>query len=227
MRGSPKSYTQREASVLEWAEPNRTGPEKKETTEPARVGRFHVRMYKEGPVARVDSLHVSSSIPSSYFFPTTKPHPAHPRNQSSPSPPPIRNPDVGGGSGFVIYIEKTENTEEFKKMGRSFADVGDSSGAFSECNSDRSGEFSSPGSPISGISGGSGSGAAALHRLLLSCAADNSDEVIHGLITDIESPSASIQAKQNAAMELRLLAKHSPENRLKIARAGAVRPLIS
>ncbi|PKU86593.1 U-box domain-containing protein 4 [Dendrobium catenatum] len=104
----------------------------------------------------------------------------------------------------------------------------DSSGAFSECNSDRSGEFSSPGSPINGAGSDSvGGSAAALHRLLISCAADNSDEVISSLIADLDSPSASIDQQRHAALELRLLAKHNPDNRLKIARAGAVRPLVS
>lgn len=109
-------------------------------------------------------------------------------------------------------------------MGPSFSD---SSGPFSECNSDRSGEFSSPGSPISSGSDSVGSSAAALHRLLISCAADNSDEVISSLIADLDSASASIDQQRRAAMELRLLAKHNPDNRLKIARAGAVGPLVS
>ncbi|KAJ0973699.1 hypothetical protein J5N97_015664 [Dioscorea zingiberensis] len=53
------------------------------------------------------------------------------------------------------------------------------------------------------------------------------DESLHSLISDLESPSATIDSQRLAAMELRLLAKHSPENRLRIVRAGAVRPLIS
>ncbi|KAK8937959.1 U-box domain-containing protein 4 [Platanthera guangdongensis] len=111
-------------------------------------------------------------------------------------------------------------------MGRNFSDAGDFSGAFSECNSDRSGEFSSTGSPNSYGSDAGSSGSAALHRFLISSAADNSDEVIGSLISDLGSSSASIEHQRRAAMELRLLAKHSSENRLKIARAGAVRPLV-
>ncbi|XP_010942796.1 uncharacterized protein [Elaeis guineensis] len=98
-------------------------------------------------------------------------------------------------------------------MGRSLSD---SSGAFSECNSDCSGEFS----PTS-------TGGAAHHRLLISCAADYSDDVVRDLISDLESPSVPIESQRHAAMFLRLLAKHSSENRLKIARAGAVRPLVA
>lgn len=108
-------------------------------------------------------------------------------------------------------------------MGRSFSDSGDSSGAFSDCNSDRSGEFPSSGSPnSSGSSGGSG-----LHRHLVSCAADYSDEVVRELIAELESPSASVESQRRAAMELRLLAKHNTENRLRIAEAGAVGPLVA
>ncbi|KAK8943831.1 U-box domain-containing protein 4 [Platanthera guangdongensis] len=115
------------------------------------------------------------------------------------------------------------NQGEFLYMGRSF----DSSGAFSECNSDCTGEFSTPGSPISVGSDASGGKVAALQRLLISCAPDNSDEVILGLVSDLETLTDSIDLQRHAVMEIRLLAKHNPENRLKIARAGAVRPLIS
>ncbi|KAI3794798.1 hypothetical protein L1987_37437 [Smallanthus sonchifolius] len=62
-------------------------------------------------------------------------------------------------------------------------------------------------------------------RLLLSCATENSDELIQHLISALES--CSIDDRKQAAMEIRLLAKNKPENRLKIARAGAVRPLNS
>uniref|UniRef100_A0A1D1YB09 RING-type E3 ubiquitin transferase n=1 Tax=Anthurium amnicola TaxID=1678845 RepID=A0A1D1YB09_9ARAE len=89
----------------------------------------------------------------------------------------------------------------------------ESSGAFSDCNSDRSGEF-----PLD---------SQLAHRLLVSSAADSyySDELVRVLIADLESDSVETQLR--AAMELRLLAKHSTENRVKIARAGAIRPLVS
>ncbi|WOL11893.1 hypothetical protein Cni_G20657 [Canna indica] len=107
-------------------------------------------------------------------------------------------------------------------MGRVYSDGGDFSGAFSECNSDVSGEFSSTSS--SSFVGGDGGG---LHRFLVSCTTDYSDEVVRKLISELESPSASVESQRRAAMELRLLGKHSPENRLRIAAAGAVAPLVA
>ncbi|OAY85834.1 U-box domain-containing protein 4 [Ananas comosus] len=102
----------------------------------------------------------------------------------------------------------------------------DSSGAFSDCSSDRSGEF--PPSPAAAAAGGGGGGGgAAFQRLLLSCAAESSDEVIRGLVAELESGSAPVESLRRAAMELRLLAKHNTENRLRIAGAGAVRPLVA
>ncbi|CAL9045146.1 unnamed protein product, partial [Musa banksii] len=113
----------------------------------------------------------------------------------------------------------------YRYMGRSYSDGGDSSGAFSDCNSDRSGEFPSYGSPTSSSSSSSGGGG--LQRLLVACAADYSDEVVRGLISDLESPAATVESQRRAAMELRLLAKHNPENRLRIVAAGAVGPLVA
>ncbi|GJZ70032.1 U-box domain-containing protein 4-like protein [Tanacetum coccineum] len=89
---------------------------------------------------------------------------------------------------------------------RSFTD---DSTAFSDCNSDISGEFPTTSSES--------------RRLFLSI---NSDVLIQHLITQLES-SPSADAKKQAAMELRLLAKNKPENRLKIVEYGAVKPLIS
>ncbi|XP_072974045.1 U-box domain-containing protein 14 [Typha angustifolia] len=104
---------------------------------------------------------------------------------------------------------------------RSFG-YSDTSSAFSDCNSDRSGEFSP-----SSIAAAAGSGGAALQRLLLSCAAaESSDEVIRTLVSELESLSSPVESLRRAALELRLLAKHNPENRLRIVAAGAVRPLI-
>ncbi|KNA04836.1 hypothetical protein SOVF_195860 [Spinacia oleracea] len=106
----------------------------------------------------------------------------------------------------------------FTYLGRNFSDLNindNSSSAFSDCNSDRSGEFSSATSE-------------SRRRLWLSCAGaadDYSDEIIPQLVSGLES--SSVDDQKQAAMEIRLLAKNKPENRLKIARAGAIRPLIS
>ncbi|MED6217623.1 hypothetical protein PIB30_019389 [Stylosanthes scabra] len=86
-----------------------------------------------------------------------------------------------------------------------------SSSAFSDCNSDISGEFTTTSSQA--------------RRLLIACASDNSDELITHLVTELQS--SSIEDQKQAAMEIRLLAKNKPENRLKIAKAGAIKPLIS
>ncbi|KAG6510224.1 hypothetical protein ZIOFF_028233 [Zingiber officinale] len=104
-------------------------------------------------------------------------------------------------------------------MDQSFTD---SSGAFSDCPSDRSGEF-----PSDEPSTSSSSARAGLHRLLVSSAASYSDDVVRDLISDIESTTAAAETQRRAAMELRLLAKHSPENRLRIAEAGAIGPLVA
>ncbi|KAK6938572.1 Armadillo [Dillenia turbinata] len=110
---------------------------------------------------------------------------------------------------------EAEIQTNYSYMGRNFNDLclngDDNSTAFSDCNSDRSGEFSS----------------ASSHNrlLLLACASDNSDDLINQLVSDLDS--SSIDVKKQAAMEIRLLAKNKPENRIKIGQAGAVRPLIS
>ncbi|THU58941.1 hypothetical protein C4D60_Mb03t19780 [Musa balbisiana] len=114
-----------------------------------------------------------------------------------------------------------ENPSSNRYMGRNDSDT---SGAFSDCNSDRSGEFPSSGWPTTSSSSFGGGG---LHRLLVSYAVDYSHEVVRRLISDLESPSATVESQRRAAMELRLLAKHNPENRLRIAAAGAVGPLVA
>ncbi|KAF9600689.1 hypothetical protein IFM89_011360 [Coptis chinensis] len=86
-----------------------------------------------------------------------------------------------------------------------------SSSTFSDCNSDRSGEFSVSLSPSS--------------CCLIGSASESPDDLIHQLVSSLHSTSIDVQ--RQAALELRLLAKNKQENRLKIARAGAVRPLIS
>ncbi|KAF9668478.1 hypothetical protein SADUNF_Sadunf14G0007700 [Salix dunnii] len=106
-----------------------------------------------------------------------------------------------------------ENSGSFEYMGRSFSElsVNDDSSAFSDCNSDRSGEFQTASSQN--------------RRLLLACAAENSDDLIRQLVSGLES--CSIDEQKQAAMEIRLLAKNKPNDRLKIAKAGAIKPLIS
>ncbi|KAJ6722286.1 U-BOX DOMAIN-CONTAINING PROTEIN 4-LIKE ISOFORM X1 [Salix koriyanagi] len=106
-----------------------------------------------------------------------------------------------------------ENSGSFEYMGRSFSElsVNDDSSAFSDCNSDRSGEFQTATSQN--------------RRLLLACAAENSDDLICQLVSGLES--CSIDEQKQAAMEIRLLAKNKPNDRFKIAKAGAIKPLIS
>ncbi|KAJ6675934.1 U-BOX DOMAIN-CONTAINING PROTEIN 4-LIKE ISOFORM X1 [Salix viminalis] len=106
-----------------------------------------------------------------------------------------------------------ENSGSFEYMGRSFSElsVNDDSSAFSDCNSDRSGEFQTASSQN--------------RRLLLACAAENSDDLLCQLVSGLES--CSIDEQKQAAMEIRLLAKNKPSDRFKIAKAGAIKPLIS
>ncbi|KAK1292447.1 U-box domain-containing protein 14 [Acorus calamus] len=94
-------------------------------------------------------------------------------------------------------------------MGRSSCgdDFDDRSSNFSDINSDRSGEFS----PTT---------ADDLRRSLFGNSSD-----LDRLISDLESPSLDTQ--REAALGLRLLAKDSPDKRLRIAEAGAVPPLVA
>ncbi|CAH1454303.1 unnamed protein product [Lactuca virosa] len=101
---------------------------------------------------------------------------------------------------------ETEVHTNYSYMGRKFSNISlsnDDSAAFSDCNSDRSGEFPTT---------------SATRRLLLACATESSDDLIQQLVSDLDSDS--IEDQKQAAMELRLLAKNKPENRVKIARAG-------
>ncbi|CAJ1972819.1 unnamed protein product [Sphenostylis stenocarpa] len=106
-------------------------------------------------------------------------------------------------------------TEGYTYLGRNFSqlsiDDASSSSAFSDCNSDRSGEFATASSQT--------------RRFLITCATENSDDLIRQLVADLHS--ASLDAQKQAAMEIRLLAKNKPENRLTIAKAGAIKPLIA
>ncbi|XP_052149516.1 U-box domain-containing protein 4-like [Oryza glaberrima] len=64
-----------------------------------------------------------------------------------------------------------------------------------------------------------------IHRLPpLPCATDGA---IAALVEELESPASSLDDLRRAAMELRLLAKHSPDNRLRIVAAGALPPLVA
>ncbi|EOA13613.1 hypothetical protein CARUB_v10026680mg [Capsella rubella] len=92
--------------------------------------------------------------------------------------------------------------------------LNEDSSVFSDCKSDRSGEFQTM-SPES------------RRGLFLSCAIDNSDDLIRYLVTHLESSSSSIEEQKQAAMEIRILSKDKPENRIKLGKAGAIKPLIS
>ncbi|KZV45118.1 U-box domain-containing protein 4-like [Dorcoceras hygrometricum] len=83
--------------------------------------------------------------------------------------------------------------------------------AFSECNSDRSGEFTAA--------------SAQSRRLFVACATENSDELISCLVSALDS--TNIDEQKQAAMQIRLLAKNKADNRIRIAEAGAIKPLIS
>lgn len=115
---------------------------------------------------------------------------------------------------------KTEEPVSFAYIERNFADLGgagldcssasssSSASAFSDCNSDRSGEFSTASSQS--------------RRALMACA---SDDLIHQLVRDLGS--CCLDEQKHAALEIRLLAKNRPENRVRIARAGAIKPLVA
>ncbi|CAO2817762.1 unnamed protein product [Amaranthus hypochondriacus] len=115
-----------------------------------------------------------------------------------------------------METENGSTASGFTYLGMNFGDLtinDNSSSAFSDCNSDRSGEFASASSE-------------SRRKLLLSCTGDDfSDEFIQQLVYSLNS--SSIEEQKQAAMEIRLLAKNKPENRLKIAQAGAIKPLIS
>ncbi|XP_068344162.1 U-box domain-containing protein 14-like [Pyrus communis] len=78
-------------------------------------------------------------------------------------------------------------------------------------SSDRSGEFPTTSSQS--------------RQLLIAYAFDNSDDMIQQLVAVLEA--GSTEEQKQAAMEIRLLAKNKSENRLKIARNGAIKPLLS
>jgi hypothetical protein len=110
-------------------------------------------------------------------------------------------------------MESDASTSPRRGSTSCYSDSGDSSCSepFSECGSD---DLSFTPAAAAGI-----------HRLLLSCAAEASEDAISSLVAELESPS--LDSLRRAAMELRLLAKHNPDNRVRIAAAGAVRPLVA
>lgn len=113
----------------------------------------------------------------------------------------------------------------FAYVGRNFADALDdcsastsnistsSTSAFSDCGSDRSGEFPTASSQDN------------RRRLLMACASDDSDDLIRQLVRDLDS--CCLDEQKQAALEIRLLAKNKPENRVRIAQAGAIKPLVA
>ncbi|WOK92358.1 hypothetical protein Cni_G01049 [Canna indica] len=106
-----------------------------------------------------------------------------------------------------------ESLPEFRPhIGRSYSDS-----VFRDCNSNRSGQFP--------IAGSETCGSSSLRRFLVHSSTEYPEDMVQGLISDLNS--SSIESQLRAAMELRLLAKHCPENRLRIARAGAVGPLVA
>ncbi|GMH13635.1 hypothetical protein Nepgr_015476 [Nepenthes gracilis] len=111
----------------------------------------------------------------------------------------------------VMEAETSASHSCMGRTSRDLTDNGDSSSSFSDCNSDRSGEFPSASTRS--------------RRLWPSCAAENADDLIRQLVSDLES--TSIDEQKQAALEIRLLAKNKQDNRLKIASAGAIKPLIS
>ncbi|XP_073053029.1 uncharacterized protein [Primulina eburnea] len=102
----------------------------------------------------------------------------------------------------------------FSYKGQEFSDhslVNGDCSAFSECSSDRSGEFTAA--------------SAYSRHLFVACATDNSDELISYLVSALDS--TNIDEQKQAAMEIRLLAMNKADNRIRIAEAGAIKPLIS
>ncbi|CAA6662982.1 unnamed protein product [Spirodela intermedia] len=104
--------------------------------------------------------------------------------------------------------------ESYRYMDRTFSESSaNSSGAFSDFGSERSGEFALN-SQIA-------------HRIIASTAAESncSEGLERSLVADLESDS--VEAQRRAAMEIRLLTKCNADNRLRFVREGAVRPLVS
>lgn len=103
--------------------------------------------------------------------------------------------------------------ESYTYMDRTFSESSaNSSGDFSDFGSERSGEFALT--------------TQIAHRIIASTAAESncSEGLVRSLVADLESDS--VEAQCRAAMEIRLLTRCSADNRLRIGRGGAVRPLV-
>jgi hypothetical protein len=103
---------------------------------------------------------------------------------------------------YQIEAMETERGANYTFMGQNFSDLSmnDDSLAFSDCNSDKFGEFKTASSES--------------QQLLISCVADSLDELIRQLVSDLEF--YSIEEQKQAAMEIRLLAKKSQKIGLKL-----------
>ncbi|KAI6687952.1 hypothetical protein NL676_024780 [Syzygium grande] len=138
---------------------------------------------------------------------------------SDPAPRSIDAPGAPPGSAAM----EAEVPVTFAYVGRNFAAALDdcststtstsSTSAFSDCGSDRSGEFPTASSQDN------------RRRLLMACASDDSDDLIRQLVLDLDS--CCLDEQKQAALEIRLLAKNKPENRVRIAQAGAIKPLVA
>ncbi|CAA0840714.1 ARM repeat superfamily protein [Striga hermonthica] len=107
----------------------------------------------------------------------------------------------------------------FTYMGRKFSDLtlndsSSSSSAFSDCNSDRSGEFPTASSES--------------RRLFLACASDNSDQLISQLVAGLASDcpdGGSLRGKKDACTALYSLCG-ARENKVRAVQAGIMKPLV-
>ena len=110
-------------------------------------------------------------------------------------------------------MQSDASTSPRRRSTSCYSDSGDScSEPFGECGSD---DLSFTPAAAAGI-----------HRLLLSCVAEASEDAISSLMAELESPAPSLDSLRRAAMELRLLAKHNPDIRVRIVKAEGVRPLV-
>ncbi|KAJ6327980.1 hypothetical protein OIU77_009793 [Salix suchowensis] len=124
-----------------------------------------------------------------------------------------------------------ENSGSFEYMGRSFSElsVNDDSSAFSDCNSDRSGEFQTASSQN--------------RRLLLACTAENSDDLI--MLINLLATGAfrgkkdaatalyslcSVKSQRQKEIAVSILLQICEDNlvfRAMVTREGAIPPLVA
>src|SRR6185436_9374701 len=99
------------------------------------------------------------------------------------------------GTRLRSGMQSDASTSPRRRSTSCYSDSGDScSEPFGECGSD---DLSFTPAAAAGI-----------HRLLLSCVAEASEDAISSLMAELESPAPSLDSVRRAAMELRLLAKH-------------------